>query len=155
MFPITVGIAASLGARVPLILDDGACPSGVESTIVAGSTILRPGPVTEAMLAAVLPVAPGGTAHVSAPGQLPQHYAPTKPVRLEAISRGGDEWLIGYGAVRGDDWLGDDPVAAAARLFDALHRADASDRARIAVASVPDVGVGVAINDRLRRAAAR
>ena len=69
------------------------------------------------MLAAVLPVAPGGTAHVSAPGQLPQHYAPTKPVRLEAISRGGDEWLIGYGAVRGDDWLGDDPVAAAARLL--------------------------------------
>ena len=148
-------VAASLGARVPLILDDGACRAGVESTIVARRTILRPGPVTEAMLAAVLPVAPGTTAHVSAPGQLPLHYAPAKPVRLGATAREGDEWLIGYGPVAGDDWLGDDPVAAAARLFDALHRADASDRARIAVAPVPEVGVGVAINDRLRRAAAR
>jgi L-threonylcarbamoyladenylate synthase len=148
-------VAASLGARVPLILDGGACTAGVESTIVAGRTILRPGPVTETMLAEVLPVASGATAHVSAPGQLPQHYAPQKPVRLDATAREGDEWLIGYGPVVGDDWLGGDPIAAAARLFDALHRADASDRARIAVACVPEVGVGVAINDRLRRAAAR
>ena len=149
-------VVASLGARVPLVIDDGACPAGIESTIVAGRTILRPGPVTEAMLAAVLPVAPGTTAHVSAPGQLAHHYAPGKPVRLGATAREDDEWLIGFGAVAGDDNLSaaGDPIEAAARLFDALHRADASGRARIAVAPVPEVGVGVAINDRLRRAAA-
>ncbi|NJR77837.1 L-threonylcarbamoyladenylate synthase [Sphingomonas corticis] len=150
-------VAASLGAAVPLILDDGACPAGVESTIVAGRTILRPGPVTREMLAAVLPVAPGRTAHVSAPGQLAHHYAPRKPLRLDAVARQGDEWLIGYGAVAGDDTLSaaGDPVEAAARLFDALHRADASGRAGIAVAPIPEAGMGAAINDRLRRAARR
>ena len=150
-------VAASLGAAVPLILDDGACPAGLESTIVAGRTILRPGPVTREMLAAVLPVAPGRTAHVSAPGQLAHHYAPGKPLRLDAVARKGDEWLIGYGAVAGDDTLSaaGDPVEAAARLFDALHRADASGRAGIAVAPIPEAGMGAAINDRLRRAARR
>ncbi len=150
-------VAASLGAAVPLILDDGATATGVESTIVAGRTILRPGPVTAEMLGEVLPVAPGTTAHVSAPGQLALHYAPRKPLRLEAAAAEADEWLIGYGAVGGDDTLSaaGDPVEAAARLFDALHRADASARARIAVAAVPEQGVGVAINDRLRRAARR
>ncbi|PZQ61663.1 MAG: threonylcarbamoyl-AMP synthase [Sphingomonas taxi] len=150
-------VAASLGAAVPLILDDGATMAGVESTIVAGRTILRPGPVTAEMLGAVLSVAAGATAHVSAPGQLATHYAPAKPLRLEAVTAAADEWLIGFGAVAGDDSLspGGDVVEAAARLFDALHRADASDRARIAVAPVPGEGVGVAINDRLRRAAHR
>ena len=150
-------VAASLGAAVPLILDDGATMAGVESTIVAGRTILRPGPVTAEMLGAVLPVAAGATAHISAPGQLATHYAPAKPLRLEAVTAAADEWLIGFGAVAGDDSLspGGDVVEAAARLFDALHRADASDRARIAVAPVPGEGVGVAINDRLRRAAHR
>ncbi len=150
-------VAASLGAAVPLILDDGATAAGVESTIVAGRTILRPGPVTAEMLEEVLPVAAGTTAQVSAPGQLATHYAPRKPLRLGALVREGDEWLIGFGAVAGDDTLSadGDVVEAAARLFDALHRGDASDRATIAVAGVPDVGVGVAINDRLRRAAHR
>ena len=150
-------VAASLGARVSLIVDDGASAAGVESTIVAGRTILRPGPVTREMLAALLPVAPGATAHVSAPGQLATHYAPAKPLRLEATAAAADEWLIGFGAVAGDDSLSPagDPVEAAARLFDALHRADATDRAGIAVAPVPDAGLGVAINDRLRRAAHR
>jgi len=150
-------VAASLGTAVPLILDDGATAAGVESTIVAGRSILRPGPVTAEMLHEVLPVAPGTTGHVSAPGQLAIHYAPRKPLRLEAVVAEADEWLIGYGAVAGDDTLSatGDPVEAAARLFDALHRADASARARIAVAAVPEAGVGVAINDRLRRAARR
>ncbi|MEH3035771.1 MAG: L-threonylcarbamoyladenylate synthase [Sphingomonas adhaesiva] len=148
-------VAASLGERVPLILDDGATAAGVESTILAGRTILRPGPVTAEMLAQVLPVMPGRTAHVSAPGQLAVHYAPSKPVRLGATSACEGEWLIGFGDVAGDDTLSasGDVVEAAARLFDALHRGDASDRTAIAVAAVPAVGVGVAINDRLRRAA--
>jgi L-threonylcarbamoyladenylate synthase len=150
-------VAASLGAAVPLILDDGATLAGVESTIVAGRTILRPGPVTAEMLGEVLPVAAGMTAHVSAPGQLASHYAPRKPLRLEVTTAEADEWLIGYGAVAGDDTLSarGDPIEAASRLFDALHRADASARARIAVAPVPEADVGVAINDRLRRAARR
>ena len=78
-------------------------------------------------------------------------------MRLDATAAAADEWLIGFGAVAGDDTLSanGDPVEAAARLFDALHRADASDRAAIAVARVPDAGIGAAINDRLRRAAHR
>lgn len=150
-------VAASLGGAVPLILDDGATAAGVESTIVAGRTILRPGPVTVEMLVEVLPVTAGATAHVSAPGQLATHYAPRKPLRLGADARDGAEWLIGFGAVEGDDTLSatGDLEEAAARLFDALHRADASDRDAIAVASIPERGIGVAINDRLRRAAHR
>ncbi len=149
-------VAASLGERVPLIVDDGATAAGVESTILARRTILRPGPVTAEMLAQVLPVAAGRTAHVSAPGQLAVHYAPSKPLRMGAVDAREGEWLIGFGDVAGDDTLsaGGDVVEAAARLFDALHRADASAAEAIAVAAVPEVGVGVAINDRLRRAAA-
>jgi L-threonylcarbamoyladenylate synthase len=150
-------VAASLGGAVSLILDDGATATGVESTIVAGRAILRPGPVTAEMLGEVLSVAAGTTAHVSAPGQLATHYAPRKPLRLETVTRGAGEWLIGFGMVEGDDTLSatGDLEEAAARLFDALHRADASDRRGIAVAPVPETGIGVAINDRLRRAAHR
>ncbi|MEG8038212.1 L-threonylcarbamoyladenylate synthase [Sphingomonas sp. LR60] len=150
-------VAASLGGAVPLILDDGATATGVESTIVAGRTILRPGPVTAELLAEVLAVVAGTTAHVSAPGQLATHYAPRKPLRLAAVAREAGEWLIGFGAIAGDDTLSatGDLEEAAAQLFDALHRADASDREAIAVAPVPETGVGVAINDRLRRAAHR
>lgn len=152
-------VRASLGAAVP-VLDDGATEAGLESTIVAGRTILRPGPVTAAMLAAVLgnvEHGPETPAIVTAPGQLASHYAPRKPLRLNAQSAGEDEWLIGFGMVAGQDTLSadGDPVEAAARLFDALHRADAGDRPRLAVAPIPDEGIGEAINDRLRRAATR
>lgn len=150
-------VAASLGEAAPLILDDGACPAGVESTIVAGATILRPGPVTAAMIAEVLGSVEEGAegGGITAPGQLATHYAPGKPLRLDALGAGADEWLIGFGAVTGDDTLSatGDPGEAATRLFDALHRADASGRLRIAVAPVPEHGIGAAINDRLRRAA--
>ena len=153
-------VAASLGDRVALILDDGPCAVGLESTIARtgqdGIAILRPGPVTPAMLAAATGraiVAAG--AGIVAPGQLASHYAPAATVRLDATGRRPGEWLIGFGGIAGDDTLSatGDPVEAAARLFDALHRADASGRP-IAVAPVPDSGLGAAINDRLRRAAA-
>ncbi|WP_428969610.1 L-threonylcarbamoyladenylate synthase [Sphingomonas sp. Xoc002] len=152
-------VRSSLGPGVP-ILDDGATEAGLESTIVAGRTILRPGPVTAAMLAAVLgdvEQGPEAPAIVTAPGQLASHYAPRKPLRLNVTEAAADEWLIGFGAVRGQDSLSErgDPVEAAARLFDALHRADASDRARLAVAPISAEGIGEAINDRLRRAATR
>ncbi|MBX9796786.1 L-threonylcarbamoyladenylate synthase [Sphingomonas sp.] len=152
-------VLASLDGRIPMILDDGPTPTGLESTIVltgAVPRLLRPGPITADAITAVLGMpleaAPGG---IIAPGQLASHYAPAKPLRLNAIDAAADEWLIGFGGVVGDDTLsaGGDLVEAAARLFDALHRADASDRARIAVAPVPGHGLGAAINDRLARAA--
>ena len=84
------------------------------------------------------------------------HYAPAKPVRLDVLSESPDEWLIGFGTVEGDDNLSPSGnlEEAAARLFDALHRADAQSRSTIAVAPIPNHGIGLAINDRLRRAAA-
>ncbi len=100
-----------------------------------------------------LPPEGGG---VVAPGMLASHYAPRQPVRLEAATAGADEFHIGFGAIRGDISLSPtgDLAEAAARLFDCLHLAEASGRAGIAVAPVPERGLGAAINDRLRRAAA-
>jgi len=149
-------VAASLGTRVPLILDDGATEAGLESTIVAGRTVLRPGPITAADLPfATTPYIKESA--ITAPGQLATHYAPRKPLRLEAAAARPGEWLIGFDAISGDDTLSaaGDLREAAARLFDALHRADASDRTGIAVAPVPHEGLGEAINDRLGRAAHR
>lgn len=156
-------VAASLGARVPLILDAGSTSAGLESTIVAPTDdsirLLRPGPVTAEMLGSfglpVVTVAAGEA--ISAPGQLASHYAPAKPLRQGAVEARPGEWLIGFGAVAGDDTLSasGDLVEAASTLFAALHRADATDRQAIAVAPVPHTGLGVAINDRLARAAVR
>lgn len=149
-------VAQSLGGRVPLIIDDGGCEAGLESTILAGRTLLRPGPIAAADLP--FPVTRrAANAAITAPGQLATHYAPSKPLRLDALAADPDEWLIGFGAIAGDDTLSaaGDTVEAAARLFDALHRADAGDRARIAVAPIPPAGLGEAINDRLARAAHR
>lgn len=87
---------------------------------------------------------------------LESHYAPVQPVRLGAMTAGPEEFHIGFGVVAGDASLSPsgDLVEAAARLFELLHIAEASGRAGIAVAPVPDAGLGLAINDRLRRAAA-
>ncbi|MCH4894691.1 threonylcarbamoyl-AMP synthase [Sphingomonas sp. SFZ2018-12] len=149
-------VAASLGGRIPLILDDGATPGGLESTIVdpARRQVLRPGPIPGEALGYARAA---GDAAISAPGQLASHYAPAKPLRLNATAPHAGEWLIGFGEVAGDDSLSasGDLIEAAARLFDALHRADASDARAIAVAPVPAHGIGEAINDRLARAAAR
>jgi L-threonylcarbamoyladenylate synthase len=95
-------------------------------------------------------------AGIEAPGQLASHYAPGKPVRLEAREAAADEFHIGFGAVSGAHNLSPsaDPAEAAANLYEALHRAAASPLPRIAVAPVPEEGIGAAINDRLRRAAA-
>ncbi|MEO6215232.1 MAG: L-threonylcarbamoyladenylate synthase [Sphingomonas sp.] len=175
-------VRASLGGRIPLIVDDGATEAGLESTIVmtgGGVRVLRPGPITSEALSATLfpgegvpgrivpptilehaghaqPDAPSpGKVKIIAPGQLDSHYAPTKQLRINASSGELDEWLIGFGAVAGDDTLSasGDLIEAAASLFSALYRADASPKPRIAVAPVPETGLGIAINDRLRRAA--
>jgi len=156
-------VAASLGSAVPLILDGGACVAGLESTIVAlrdGGIwqILRPGPITEAQIAAVLGREADAvtSAAIEAPGQLASHYAPGKPVRLNAASAADDEFLIGFGPVAGDLSLSPtgDLAQAAAGLYAALHAGAASPKPRIAVAAIPEEGIGAAINDRLRRAAA-
>jgi L-threonylcarbamoyladenylate synthase len=150
-------VLASLDGRIDIVLDGGATMAGVESTIVAvrsDSRIeeLRPGPIQIGLQAA----GGGIDAAIEAPGQLASHYAPGKPVRLNALEAAPDEFLIGFGAVAGDVTLsaGSDLGEAAARLYAALHEAAYAPQARIAVAPVPDEGIGRAINDRLRRAAA-
>lgn len=147
-------VAKSLAGRIPLVIDDGATPAGVESTIVMGATILRPGPLSAEELGFAI-AAPDGK--ITAPGQLDSHYAPSKPVRLNAAAAEAGEYLIGFGPVSGTETLSatGDLTEAAANLFDALHRADASEAPAIAVAPIPEAGIGVAINDRLRRAAHR
>lgn len=155
-------VVRSLGVAVAAVIDGGACARGVESTIVAlrdggGWHLLRPGPITREELAQVLGGPPepnhGG---IEAPGQLSRHYSPGKPVRLEATDPRGDEFMIGFGSVPGDCSLSEtgDLARAAARLYACLHEAAASAKPRIAVAPIPARGIGTALNDRLRRAAA-
>jgi L-threonylcarbamoyladenylate synthase len=145
-------VAASLGDRVAMILDGGPCERGIESTIVGVTggppRLLRRGPID----VDAVEEARG----IEAPGQLASHYAPSKPVRLDATRAAGDEFLIGFGKIAGDATLSasGDPVEAAATLFDLLHQADAAPHARIAVAPIPGDGLAAAIRDRLRRAAA-
>jgi len=145
-------VLKSLGRRIPLIIDAGPTERGLESTIVAATggalRLLRPGPIEIAAQMA------DGSA-IEAPGQLASHYAPSKPLRLDVFQAELDEYLIGFGEIGADANLSPsgDPVEAAACLFDLLHQADASPKARIAVAPVPNQGLGAAINDRLRRAA--
>jgi len=147
-------VLASLGGRIPLIVDAGPTALGLESTIVAGGKdglrLLRPGPID-------LGLETQSNGRVEAPGQLASHYAPAKPLRLNAEVATPDEWLIGFGDVAGDASLSrtGDLVEAAANLFTLLHEADRAGPLRIAVAPVPEAGIGIAINDRLRRAATR
>ena len=146
-------VLRSLGGRIPMVIDAGPTQRGLESTIVAATggplRLLRPGPIA-------VEAEPASGSRVEAPGQLASHYAPSKPLRLNARQADADEYLIGFGPVTGDATLSrsGDMVEAAVRLFDLLHRADASPKPRIAVAPVPDEDLGAAINDRLKRAAA-
>ena len=164
-------VAESLGDRVPMILDGGPCLVGVESTVLdlttSTPTLLRPGGVTrEAIEAMIGPVAlsdalpSGDTAHKS-PGQLASHYAPERPVRLNAVSVGLDEGLLAFGSspLGGASLTYNlsptgDLAEAAANLFAQLRALDRPGIGRIAVMPIPETGLGLAINDRLRRAAA-
>lgn len=155
-------VARTLGGRIPLIIDDGATSLGLESTIIginAGTArLLRPGPIGPDEIGRIIgPVsARSENEAISAPGQIASHYAPSKPLRLNATEAADGEWLIGFGSISGQAYLspGGDLIEAAARLFDMLHAADDQPLPRIAIAPIPDTGLGVAINDRLRRAAA-
>lgn len=144
-------VLRSLTGRIPLIVDGGPTERGLESTIVAATggplRLLRAGPIE-------VDAAPVGGSLIEAPGQLASHYAPSKPLRLDTEAAEADEYLIGFGEIAGDANLSAsrDLIEAAARLFDLLHRADASPKPKIAVAPIPDEGLGAAINDRLTRA---
>lgn len=171
------------GALAPgalaLVIDGGPCPIGLESTVIdlCGPlpTVLRPGAVTEEQLAAVIgPLAapPPGADRTSAdgggtalaprsPGQLASHYAPDRPLRIEAASVRPDEALLAFGPqpLRGAALTENlsptgDLTEAAANLFALLRRLDRAEVSGIAVMPIPDRGLGRAINDRLRRAAA-
>ena len=152
-----------LGGRIDAVLDGGPCDVGLESTIIAcgpdGPRLLRPGglPVEalEACLGAPIPhVEAGGK--VEAPGQLESHYAPGAALRLNADAPRAGERFLGFGPIGGDLTLSatGDLAEAAANLFGHLRDLDGGPQSRIAVAPIPDKGLGRAINDRLRRAAA-
>lgn len=155
-------VIAGLGDAVDLVLDGGACPVGVESTIVSClgvPSLLRAGGIPveaiEACLGQPLAIAADPLTPV-APGQLASHYAPKGQVRLNATKRHKGEVLLGFGAVDADLNLSPsgDLTEAAARLFDCLHQLDRMGATAIAVSPIPDHGLGRAINDRLSRAAA-
>src|SRR4029450_12922224 len=130
----------------------GATARGIESTIVAATggpvRLLRRGPVEVDAV--------GSSGNLEAPGMRASHYAPSKPVRLDATEARAGEYLLGFGPVAGQATLSasGDLVEAAARLFDLLHEADAATELGIAVAPIPGAGLAAAIRDRLQRAAA-
>ena len=147
-------VLASLGGRIPLVIDGGATQRGIESTIVAVTNgkvrLFRRGPIEIEGASEITSTA------IEAPGQLASHYAPRKPLRLDATERNEGEFLIGFGPIKGDVSLSEagDPIEASARLFDLLHQADAAPEQRIAIAPIPGNGIAAAIRDRLKRAAA-
>lgn len=155
----------SLGAKVDMILDGGACRVGLESTVLDltqhTAVILRPGAVTAEDIAALIgpvKVSAEDPALPKSPGQLASHYAPSLPVRLNATDARPGEAYLGFGA-QVDAFLNlsakADLIEAAANLFAMLRALDDTARFKgIAVAPIPAEGIGLAINDRLKRAAA-
>ncbi|CRL15325.1 L-threonylcarbamoyladenylate synthase [Phaeobacter italicus] len=155
-------VVAGLDGRIAAIVDDGPCGVGVESTIVglSGETpiLLRPGGLAQEDIETVLghPLQLRDASDpLTAPGQLLSHYAPRAKVRLNVTTPDPAELYLGFGTMSCDLNLSDsaDLVEAAANLFGHLHQLDAMDKP-IAVAPIPEHGLGAAINDRLRRAAA-
>jgi L-threonylcarbamoyladenylate synthase len=175
-------VHAGLAGRIDLILDGGPCEDGLESTIIdcSGSApvLLRPGGIARGAIETALQSAgvtvalidaptsdpqTGDPQQPVAPGQLRSHYAPEAGVRLNATTASATEELIGFGPVAGAGQLAmslsqtADLREAATNLFAMLHQADAVTAGTvrtIAIAPIPDDGIGEAINDRLRRAAA-
>lgn len=156
-------VLSSLDGKIPFILDAGPAREGLESTIVRPMDdavyLLRPGPITGESLEAAtgLPLRlPQPEEGITAPGQLASHYAPSKHLVLNCTAPQPEDFHIGFGdgpCQRNLSAEGD-LVQAAANLFAALHEADASGSRGISIAPIPNDGLGVAINDRLSRAAA-
>ncbi len=154
-------VLAGLSGRIAAVLDGGPCAVGLESTILGLTpdlVLLRAGGVPSEALANVLGYSltlHQGSA-ITAPGQLASHYAPDARVRLDALTPHAGEVMLGFGPVPGTLTLSatGDLTEAAAHLFRHLHALDAMSPQGIAVAPIPETGLGRAINDRLRRAAA-
>ncbi len=154
-------VLSGLSGKIAAVVDGGSCDVGLESTIVglgANPSMLRPG----GLPATALETALGSKLAqfdqndpLTAPGQMASHYAPNAALRLNATEVLPGETLLGFGAIKGDLSLSPsgDLIEAAANLFRHLHTLDAEGR-NIAVAPIPETGLGLAINDRLRRAAA-
>ena len=172
--PTTAGhVLDELRGRLAAVLDSGPCGVGIESTVLdlsaARPILLRPGGVTAEALEAIIGpiehgVPPGGAQALRSPGQLASHYAPSLPVRMDATTVSNDEAMLAFGEPRKGAGViyqlseTGDVNEAAARLFDGLRWLDAEGQRRglrgIAAMPVPVAGLGRAINDRLRRAAA-
>ena len=163
-------VATDLGARIKLVVDGGATPVGLESTIVkvdgAALRLLRPGGIAAGEIEAVIgmKLLRGGAVGVEAPGMLASHYAPGAAVRLNASTVGEDEALLAFGSQRAEGWrhaaaflnlsVSGDLREAASNLFAYMQDLDRSGARTIAVEPIPFDGLGEAINDRLSRAAA-
>ena len=154
-------VLAELDGRIAAVLDGGPCAVGLESTVLdltgAAPALLRPGAVTAVQLQAIvgpLSAPDGGT--IRAPGMLARHYAPARPLRLNAAAAEPGEALLGFGQVAATLNLSPqgDLTEAAANLFAYLRKLDHDPYIGIAVSPIPDTGLGAAINDRLRRGAA-
>ena len=159
-------VAESLGNTVDLIIDGGPCSVGIESTVLdltrPKATILRPGAITLEQIRSSIgsvTMANGATKTPKSPGQMLSHYAPKLPLRLKAKTAETREALLGFGPTAAATLnLSDsgDLAEAAANLFAMLHLLDDPHSFKsIAVATIPETGLGIAINDRLRRAAFR
>jgi L-threonylcarbamoyladenylate synthase len=165
-------VLEELEGRIPLILDGGPCLLGIESTVVAlqdgALRLLRAGSVTAAELAPFAPLLPAGPA-IQAPGQLPSHYAPRTPLHLLSRVSDAETWqgsrraaLLSWSrSVCPPQFAAmevltprNDPLEAAARLFAAMRRLDALNLDLIVAEPPPPSGLGAAIIDRLRKAAA-
>ena len=153
-------VLAGLSGKIAAVLDGGPCAVGLESTIIGldgRATLLRPGgiPVEQIETALGHPLAAPGD-KITAPGQMTSHYAPRAPLRMNATSPDPGEIFLGFGDIDGPMSLSrsGDLIEAAAALFECLHRLDRSGQP-IAVAPIPNHGLGRAINDRLERAAAK
>lgn len=154
-------VMAGLSGRIAAVLDGGRCAVGLESTILGledAPTLLRPGGAPlEALEALLGSVQSGGNAEKpNAPGQLASHYAPAASLRLNAAAALAGEVYLGFGPADFTLSPTKDLVEAAANLFHLLREADAKagPQGHIAIAPIPETGLGRAINDRLRRAAA-
>ncbi|WP_176477905.1 L-threonylcarbamoyladenylate synthase [Mesorhizobium sp. WSM3862] len=162
-------VAADLGEKIKLVVDGGATPVGLESTIVkiedGKLRLLRPGGIAARDIEAVADVEViRGAAGIQAPGMLASHYAPRASMRLNVGKLASGEALLAFGRARAEGWR--DAVAlrnlseagdlreAAANLFAYMQALDRSGAATIAVEPIPADGLGEAINDRLARAAA-
>lgn len=174
-------VLSSLGGRLPVILAGGATQYGLESTVVDLSgddvVVVRAGAITAEEIADCLDCAVTyeleATEKPRSPGQLLRHYAPNKPLRLRAVDVEAGEALLAFGStkfmgVRGGGSVKDiaddlkmnlsesgDLLEAAANLFSYLRILDGSGASQIAVMDIPNIGIGIAINDRLKRAVAK